>query len=150
MVISFKMLFQVMNLRMAVVTRRNAVIRSGFRHLLKFQATIVTPGFRKAGLQKSATAATTKVIGSVGCHVDKVFFSHNGSDDEPEILGYGIPQRLSHQLAGILDREFYPTFLVPVRRNVELSFSNPLGVIFDDALDFKIVFDIKFGQSDPD
>ena len=143
MIITLEMFFQIMNLGMAVVTGCYAVIRAGFHNLLEFQAAILPASIRITGLEKSATAAATKIIGSVGGHVDKIFFTHHGFDYEPEVLGNGISQRFSHQLAGILDCKFHTQIPVPVRRDVEFSLPNPLSIVFNDAPDFKIVFDVE-------
>jgi hypothetical protein len=49
-----------------------------------------------------------------------------------------------------LNGEFYLQVPVPIRIYLEFAFSDPLGIVFDDALDFKLVFDLELLQSDPD
>jgi len=90
---------------MAVVARRDAVISARFHNLFKFQPPIISPGLRKTGLKESATPTATEVVGSVGMHIDIVFFSYHCFDNKPEIFRYWVPQRLPYQLTGVLHRE---------------------------------------------
>jgi len=90
---------------MAVVARRDAVISACFHNLFKFQPPIISPSLGKTGLKESATPTATEVVGSVGLHIDKVFFSYHCFDNKPEILRDGISQGLPHQLTRILHRE---------------------------------------------
>jgi len=149
-VVSAVVLAQFMNLGMAVVTPGNAVVRAGCLDLLVFQFSILQTLILEPGLQKSAAAAAAVVIGSVGLHVDKIFFAHNGSDHKPKVFGNGIAIALSYDLAGILNREFDFQVLVPVGIDLQLAFTNPFGIIFIDVLNFKIVLEVKFFQSGPD
>jgi hypothetical protein len=83
-------------------------------------------------------------------HVDKVFFTHNRFYSIPQIFSHGIPKAFSHQLAGILDREFDFQILVPIGIDLQLSFPDPLGIKLNDTLNLKVVLDLEFFQSDPD
>jgi hypothetical protein len=53
-------------------------------------------------------------------------------------------------LAGILNRKFNFKILVPIGIDLEFSLSDPLGIILNDASDFKLVLDVEFFQSGPD
>jgi len=83
-------------------------------------------------------------------HFNKIFFTHNRFHRIPKIFGHRIPKGLSHQLAGILNREFDFQILVPIGIDLQFAFTNPLGIILNDTLYFKLVLDLEFFQSDPD
>jgi hypothetical protein len=53
-------------------------------------------------------------------------------------------------LAGVLNRKFNFKILVPVGTDLEFSLSDPLGIILNDASDFKLVLNVEFFQSGPD
>jgi hypothetical protein len=108
------MLAEFVDLGMAVVAARYAVVGAGGFDLLVFELAVLEALFFKAGLEKSAAAAAAEVVGAVGLHVDKILFTHNGFDDVAQILGNGITVALADDLAGILDRELYFQVLVPV------------------------------------
>ena len=135
---------------MAVVAWRNAIVGAGLVHLFKFKPAIISAGFRKTGLQKPATTTTAEIIGPIGGHIDEVLFTDHRFDNKTKFFGDGIAKGFSNQLAGILDGKLRAYVLVPVRVNFEFAFPDPLGIISDNALGFKIVFDVEFVQSDPD
>jgi hypothetical protein len=147
---AFIMFAQIMNLGVAVMTGGNAVARSGCQYLLFFQAPVFPAGLGKSGLQKSPAAAAAVVVGLVGEHVDKVLFTDNGFHHKPKIVGHGIPETLPDQLAGILNRKFHFEILVPVGVDRKFSFTDPFGIILNDARDFKVVRNVEFFQSGPD
>ncbi len=144
------MLSDIMNLGMAVVTGRDAVMRPGCHDLLEFEPAVSTPGFGKAGLQKAAAAAAAVIVGAVGKHVDEIFFTHNGFNNKPQILRHRISKAFSNQLAGVLNRKLDFQVLVPVGIDFQFSFPYPLGIILNNAFDLKIVRNVEFFQSDPD
>lgn len=147
---AFVVLLEIVNLRVAIVTGGDAIIRIRLLDLFKFQAAIVAPRLGQARLQKAAASPAAEIVGAVGGHVDKIFFADDGSNDETQILGNGVAQGLSDQLAGILYREFDLQILVPVRADLELALTDPLGVVFDNAFDLEVVFDVELVQPDPD
>ena len=55
----FADLAQVVDLRMAVVTRGNAVVRFGFENLLSFQPSVLSAFIRISGLQESTAVPRT-------------------------------------------------------------------------------------------
>jgi hypothetical protein len=83
-------------------------------------------------------------------HVDKIFFTHYRLHGISQILGHRIPKAFADQLAGVLNRKFNLKILVPVGIDLEFSLTDPLGIILNDAPDFKIVIDVEFFQSGPD
>jgi hypothetical protein len=93
------------DLGMAVVTGGNAVISTGGHNLIVFKQTVLQPLFFIAGLQKTAATAAAIIVGAVGKHIDKIFFSHEGLNHEAQILGYGIPETFAYDLTGILNRK---------------------------------------------
>jgi len=101
------MLADIMNLGMTIVARRNAIIRPCLRDLFEFQAAVMAPGFRQAGLQKAAATAAAVIVGPVRGHIDEIFFTHNRFDNIAQFFGNGITQGLADQLTWILDRKFY-------------------------------------------
>jgi hypothetical protein len=138
---------QIMDLGMTIVTWGNAIVCLGGQDLVCLGLPISPSFFGESGLEKTASAAAAKIVGLVGGHVDEVFFTHHGLDNVPEIIGNGISQCFSHQLAWILDSEFDLSVLVPVTAGFELSFLDPLCVELDDAQDFKFMLDVEFFQS---
>ena len=103
-----------MNLGMAVVARRNTIGCLGGQDLVGLGLAIGPPLFLETRLEESATAATAKIIGFVGCHVYEIFFAHNFLDNISHFFGNRVTQRFSDQLTGILERKLDLTFLVPV------------------------------------
>ena len=144
------MLLHIMDLGMAVVAGRDTVIGPGFGDLLELEPAIVSACLGKAGLKKTAPTAAAEVIRPVRIHVDEIFFTDHRFDDKSKVFGDRIPQRFSHQLAGVLYRKLDLEIPVPVRIDLQFSLPNPLGVIFDDAFDLEIMVDFESVQSDPD
>jgi hypothetical protein len=100
------MFAEFMNLGMAVMTARDTIVRAGFLYLFilqtaKFQALLL-----ETGLEKATAPAAAIIIGSVGLHINKIFFSNDRFDNISQIFGNRIPIRLTHDLTGILDRKF--------------------------------------------
>jgi hypothetical protein len=149
-VVSAVMFAQFVNLCMAVVASGNAVVRAGRLDLLVFESAVLQALILESGLQESAAAAAAIVVGSIGLHVDEIFFTHDGFDHKPKVFGNGIAIALADDLAGILNRELDFQLLVPVGIDLKLAFTNPFGVIFINVLDFKIMFEVEFFQSGPD
>jgi hypothetical protein len=105
MITAFIVFTEIVDLSMAVVARRDAVVRLGVGDLIEFQFSVLMPSFCIAGLEVPSPAATAVVIRSVRVHFDKIFFSDHRFDNKTKILGNGIPKCFSHQLAGVLNRE---------------------------------------------
>jgi hypothetical protein len=141
---------QIMNLGMTVVARRNAVIRLCRQNLVGFEAAVASTCFRVSGLEKSSAAAAAVIVRPVRLHVDEVFFTHHRFHRISQIFGHRIPKAFADQLAGILNRKFNFKILVPIGIDLEFSLSDPLGIILNDASDFKLVLDVEFFQSGPD
>jgi hypothetical protein len=57
-------------------------------------------------LQKTAATAAAVVIGTVGLHVDKIFFPHDGLYDKAQVFGDWVAITFAHNLARILDSKF--------------------------------------------
>jgi hypothetical protein len=108
------------------------------------------PLLLETGLEKTAPAAAAVVVGPVGLHVDEVFLAHDRFDHEAQIFGNGIAKALADDLAGILDGELDLEVLVPVGIDLELALTDPLGIVFVNVFDFKVVLDVEFFQSGPD
>jgi hypothetical protein len=149
-VMSAEMLAYIMNLSMAVMAWGDTIIRSGFDNLTKFQLAVFPACLGIAGLQKSSPSATTEIVGPIGLHVDKIFFSHHTFDDKTKILGNGISEGFSDQLARILNRKFYLQVLIPIGTDFKFTIPYPFGIILDNTFGFEVVWNIKFFQSDPD
>jgi len=147
---AFEMFAQIVNLGMTVVAGCDAVGRFGFSYLIKLSSAVVTPGFGIAGLQESAAATATIIVGSVGLHVNKVFLAHNRSDHKTQVLGNRIAQSFPDKLARVLHCELHFQIFVPVGIDFELALSDPLGIVFDDAFGFKVMLYVELFQSDPD
>jgi len=141
---------QIVNLGMTVVTGRYTVVRLCCQNLVCLEFPVGTPRVRISRLEKPAAAAAAIVVRPVGMHVDVIFFAHHRFYRIPQIFGHRIPKSLAYQLAGVLYGKFDFKILVPVGIDLQLSFPNPLGIILNDALDFKVVLDFEFFQSGPD
>ena len=50
-------------------------------------------------------------------------------------------------LTRILNRKFDLQILVPIRIDLELALPDPLGVVFVNVLDFKLMWNVEFFQS---
>ena len=92
MIFPVKVLFQIVNLRMAIMTRGNTVVRLSFINLFKLSATIIPTGLRITGLQKATAPTTTIIVGSVRGHIHEILFTHNGLDNKTKILRYWISE----------------------------------------------------------
>ena len=138
---------QLMDLSMAVMAACDTVIRACGLDLLVFYPAVFQTGLVEPGLQKAASAAAAEVVGAVGIHFDKIFFTHNRLDHKTQIVGYGISIGLAYDLAGVLDRELNFKVFVPVGIDLEFAFADPLGVIFIYIFYDKVVLDVEFFQS---
>ena len=141
---------QIMNLGMAIVTRGDAVIRTGLEDLFGLEFAIIPARFWVTGLQEPAAAAAAVVVRPVGAHVDKIFFTDHRLDHIPQVLRHRVTERFTDQLAGVLDREFDLTVFVPFGTDFQLAFFDPLGIVLNDALDFEIEIEVELLRSGPD
>jgi hypothetical protein len=150
LVSALEMLAEVVNLGVAVVARGNAVRCTRIFDLIELQFTVLMPCLGKTGLEIPAAAAAAVVVRPVRPHVDEVLLTDHRCDDKTQVLGDRVAIGLSHQLAGILDRERDLAILVPIGIDLELALPYPFGIETNDALDLEIVGNIEFFQSDPD
>jgi hypothetical protein len=96
---------QVVDLGMAVVARRNTVIGLGVQDLICLEPAVGTTFIRIPGLEETAAAAATVVVGLVGMHLNKIFLTYNRFDDKPQIFRNGISITFAHDLARVLNRK---------------------------------------------
>ena len=136
-----------MNLCMAVVATGDTIIRAGLLDLLILQPAEFQPLFFHAGLQKTTTAAAAIIVGPVGNHINKIFFTDHRFDHISQVFGNGVAKRLAYDLTGVLDGKFNLEVLVPVGIDLEPSFPDPFGIVFINVFDDKVVLDVKFFQS---
>jgi len=141
---------QFMDLCVAVVAGGDAIVRLGGLDLVVLELPVLEPLILEPGLEEAATPATAVVVGAVGLHVDEVFLAHHRFDHEAKVLGNGIAVAFAYDLAGVLDSEFDLEVLVPVGTDLELPFTDPLGVVFVNAFNLEVVIDTEFFQSGPD
>ncbi len=144
------MLAQFVNLGMAVMASGDAIVCTSRLDLIIFKLSIQQALIFESGLQESTTTTAAIIIGSIGLHIDEIFFTHHGFHHKPQIFCDGVAITLSNDLAGILYRELDFQILVPVGIDLQLAFANPLGIILIDIFYFKIVFEVEFFQSGPD
>lgn len=140
-------LAKIMDLGMAIVARSNAVIGLCCQNLVELDLAILTTFFSIPGLEKPSASAAAKVVGLVGPHFDEIFFPNKALDHVTQIVCHWIPETFTHDLTRILNRELDLSFLIPVGVDLELSFSNPLGIILVDAGNLKVIRNIEFFQS---
>ena len=141
---------EIVHLRVTVVTRGDTVIRTRIQNLFGLEAAVFPSCIGVTGLQKTAAAAATVIVGAVGLHIDKVFFTHHGFDHIAQIFGHRIAKRLAHQLTGILHGKLYTAIFVPIGIDLQLAFPDPLGIVLNDAFDFEVVGEVEFLRSEPD
>ena len=146
-IIAAIVLAELMNLGMTIMATGDTVICAGFFNLFVLQPAEFQSLFFHAGLQKTAAAAAAIVVGSVGDHIDKIFFADDRFDHVSQIFGNGIPKSLAHDLTGVLDGEFNFEVLVPVGIDLEPSFPDPFSIVFIDVLDDKVMLDVELFQS---
>ena len=146
-IIAAVMLTELMNLGMAIMAAGNTVIRAGRLYLLVLQPAELETLFFHAGLEETAAAAAAIIVGPVGDHIDKIFFSDDRFDHESQVFGNRFPKSLAHDLTGILDGEFNSEVLVPVGINFEPSFPDPFGIVFINVFDDKVMLDVELFQS---
>jgi len=146
-IIAAVMLTELMNLGMAIMAAGNTVIRAGRLYLFILQPAEFQTLFFLAGLEEAAATAATIIVGPVGDHINKVFFADDRFDHVSQIFGNGIAKGLAHDLTGVLDGKFNLEVLVPVGIDLEPSFPDPLGIVFINVLDDKVVFDVELFQS---
>jgi hypothetical protein len=146
-IIAAVMLTELMNLGMAIMAAGNTVIRAGFLYLLILQPAEFQTLLFLAGLEETAAAAAAIIVGPVGDHIDKIFFSDDRFDHESQIIGNGFAKSLAHDLTGILNGKFNLEVLVPVGVDLELSFPDPFSIVFIDILDDEVMLDAEFFQS---
>ena len=91
---------------MTVVTARNAIIGAGDLNLIIFYAAKFQTRFFESGLQKTTATATAVIVGPVGRHIDEVFLTYNGFDNETKVFGDWVSIAFAYDLTGILNREF--------------------------------------------
>jgi hypothetical protein len=141
------MLAEFMDLCMAIVAGRNAIVGAGGLNLPVLLLSVCQPCILIARLEKSAAAAAAVIVRPVGEHFDEIFFSHDRLHHKPEIFGNGIAKGFPHNLARILNRKRDLQLLVPVRVNLQFSFPDPFGVVFVDIFNFKGMLDVELFQS---
>ena len=146
-VLSAKMLAQLVDLGVAIMTGCDAVVGLGGLDLVVLGLSVGESLLLETGLEETAAAAAAEVVGFVGGHVDEVLFSDNGLDNKPQVFGNGVAIGLTHDLTGILNGKLDLEILVPVGVYLEFTFPDPLCVVFVDVLDFKVVLDVVFFQS---
>ncbi len=146
-IIAAVMLTELMDLGMAIMAAGNTVIRAGFFYLFILQPAEFQALFFHTGLEETAAAAAAVIVGPVGNHINKIFFSHDRFDHESQIFRDGISITFAHDLTGVLYGEFNLEVLVPVGIDLKLSFPDPFGIVFINVFNNKIMLDVKFFQS---
>ena len=149
-IIAAVMLTELMNLGMAVMAAGDTVIRAGFLYLLILQPAEFQTLLFLAGLEETAAAAATVVVGLVGMHLNKIFLTYNRFGDKPQIFRNGISITFAHDLARVLNRKLDPQIFVPVGIYFQFSFPDPFGIIFIYVLNLKLMLNVEFFQSGPD
>ena len=135
---------------MAVVAGCNTISCLGGQDLVGLAFAIGAAFFRITCLEETATTTTTVIVGAVGIHFNEIFFTHYGSDHITQVFGHRIPKGFSYQLTRILYSEFDLALPVPLGTDLEFAFTDPLGVVLNDAPNFEFVVDLEFVQSGPD
>ncbi len=135
-IMSFVMFAELMNLRMTVMAGGNAVIRTSGPYLIVFHLSICQAFIFEPRLEKSTTAAATVVVGTIGLHVNKIFFTHNGFHNKTQVVCNGVAIAFSDNLTGILYRKFNLQVFIPVGTGFKPTFTDPFCIIFVNVFDF--------------
>ena len=106
----------IVHLGMTIMAWGDTVRSFGCKDLVGLGLAISPSLLLETGLKISATAATTKIIGSVGSHVNKIFFTHDCFNNISQVFGNRITKGFSDQLARVLNSKFNFSVLVPVGR----------------------------------
>jgi len=146
-IIAAVMLAQFMDLSMTVVTAGDAVVGAGGLDLIVLQLAVLQAFFLETRLEEPASAATAVVVGTVGGHVDEIFFAHHRFDHESEILRNRIAVGFADDLAGVLHGKLDLEVFVPVGVDLQFAFADPPGVVFVNIFDDEVVFEVEFFQS---
>ncbi len=141
---------QIVDLGVAVVTRRDAVTSLGGQDLVSLAFSIGAALFRVSGLEEPASTTAAVIIRAIRVHFDEILFTHHGFDHVAQILGNRVPKGFPHQLTRVLYRKFDLAFPVPLGTDLEFAIANPFGVVLNDALDFEVEIYLEFFQSGPD
>ena len=149
-VIGAIMLAQFMDLGVAIVAGGNTIIRPGGLNLIVLELSVLQALFFESGLQKTTSPAAAEVVRTVGVHVNEVLFSNHRFHHEAQVFGNRIPITFTDDLTGILHGEFDFQIFVPIGIDLESAFTDPTGIIFINAFDFKVVSNVEFFQSGPD
>jgi len=104
----------VMYLGMAVMTGSDAIGCFGGKNLVGLGLAISPTLLLESGLQESAAAATAKIVGFIGHHINEIFFPYDSLDNISQIVCNRVAKRFSNQLAGVLNGKFYFTVFVPI------------------------------------
>ncbi len=126
---SAKMMSDVMNLGVAIVTTGNTIISACGYYLVKLELAVGPALFSIARLEKAAAAAATVVVGLIGGHFYHIFFADYLSDDIPQIFSHGIAIAFTDDLTGILDSKLYFSLPVPLGIDLQSTLTDPFGVI---------------------
>lgn len=124
-----KVMPDVMDLGVAVVTTGDTVISTCGYYLIKLELAVGAALFSIARLEKTATAAATVIIGPVRGHFYHIFFAYHHLDDIPQIFSHGFAIAFADNLTGILDSKLYSSLPVPFRINFQPTLTDPFGVI---------------------
>jgi hypothetical protein len=76
---------------MAIMTAGNAIVCTGGFDLIIFYFPIGKSLFLKSGLEETPAPTAAIIVGTVGLHIDKIFFPHHRFDHKPQVFGNGIP-----------------------------------------------------------
>lgn len=114
MVIAPEVFGEIVYLGMTVMASSNTIISPRSNDLIKFYFTILTTLFIVTGLQVTAAAATAVIVGPVGVHINKIFFSDNRFNNKSQIFRCRISKTFADYLTWVLDGKFNFQILIPV------------------------------------
>jgi hypothetical protein len=146
-IMAFVVFAEFMYLGMTVVAGRHAVCCAGCLDLVVFKFAVGQALFLEPRLEKTAAAPTAVIVGLVGRHIDKIFFSHDRFNDKSQIVGNGITVTFADDLTGILSRKFDFQVFVPVGVDFKFAFADPFRIIFVNVLYDETMLDVEFFQS---
>jgi hypothetical protein len=129
------------------MTSGDTIIRTSGLDLFILDSAVSQPLILITSLQRTAASTTAIIIGSIGIHVDEIFFTNHRSYNIPQIFRDRITEGFTHDLTWILNGKLDFKILVPIAVNLQFPFPYPFCIVFINIFNFKVMRNVEFFQS---